>query len=63
MVVGIKLSDNGKIYYFNSNGFRLKDGDNVIVETEKGLQYGEVVATSINENKNLEYKNVIRIAT
>ena len=62
MIVGIKLNDNGKTYYFNSNGFRLNDGDNVIVETEKGLQYGEVVSTSINEKNNLEYKNVIRIA-
>ena len=64
MVVGIKLNENGKTYYFNSNGFNLKESDKVIVETEKGLQFGEVVTTSVNENKNndLEYKNVIRIA-
>ena len=64
MVVGIKLSDNGKTYYFNSNGYNLNNGDNVIVETEKGLQYGEVVASEEEEVKsnNLEYKNVIRIA-
>ena len=64
MVVGIKLSDNGKTYYFNSNGYNLNNGDNVIVETEKGLQYGEVVVREVEEvkNNNLEYKNVIRIA-
>ena len=64
MIVGIKLNENGKTYYFNSNGFNLKDGDNVIVETEKGLQYGLVVDISIEESKNskFEYKNVIRIA-
>lgn len=64
MVVGIKLNENGKTYYFNSNGFNLKVGDNVIVETEKGLQFGEVVTTEIDEakNSNLEYKSVIRIA-
>ena len=64
MVVGIKLNENGKTYYFNSNGFNLKDGDNVIVETEKGQQYGEVVTLSVDEfkNSNLDYKNVIRIA-
>jgi len=64
MVVGIKLNETGKTYYFNSNGFNLNDGDNVIVETEKGLQFGTVVATLIDETKNgkLEYKNVIRIA-
>ena len=64
MIVGIRLNENGKTYYFNSNGYNLNEGDNVIVETEKGLQYGEVVDNSIDESKksNLEYKNVIRIA-
>ena len=64
MVVGIKLNENGKTYYFNANGFNLNEGDNVIVETEKGLQYGVVVATSVDESNNskMEYKNVIRIA-
>ena len=65
MVVGVKLTDNGKTYFFNSNGFNLSVGNQVIVETEKGLQYGEVVSIIDEENKNnnLEYKNVIRIAS
>ena len=64
MIVGIKLNKNGKTYFFESNGLSLKDGDSVIVETEKGLQYGDVVNTSVNQfNKNnLEFKNVIRLA-
>ncbi len=63
MIVGIRLNDNGKTYYFNSNGFNLKNGDNVIVETEKGLQFGEVVCELVEKKKkNLEYKNVIKIA-
>ena len=64
MVVGIKLNENGKTYYFNSNGYNLKDGDSVIVETEKGQQFGTVATTAVDEslNKNLEFKNVIRIA-
>ena len=64
MIVGIRLNDNGKTYYFNSNGFNLNVDDNVIVETEKGLQFGIVVDTLIDVSKksNLEYKNVIRVA-
>ena len=64
MVVGIKLNENGKTYFFNSNGYNLNDGDNVIVETEKGLQYGTVATTVIDEslNSNLDYKNVVRVA-
>lgn len=65
MVVGVKFNDNDKIYYFNSNGFKLNSGDSVIVETEKGLQFG-IVDSFIDEDKiknnDLEYKNVIRIA-
>ena len=38
MLVGVKLSENGKTYYFDANDFLLKVGDKVIVETEKGLQ-------------------------
>ena len=63
MIVGIKLNDNGKTYYFNSNGYNLNVGDSVIVETEKGQQYGVVAIVSVEEvNKNLELKNVIRLA-
>ena len=64
MVVGIKLNENGKTYYFNSNGYNLKDGDSVIVETEKGQQFGTVATTVVDEslNKNLELKSVIRVA-
>ena len=65
MVVGVKLNECGKTYYFNSNGIKINISDNVIVNTEKGLQYGIVVCfvDDKNINKNLEYKNVIRVAT
>ena len=62
MVVGIKLSDNGKTYYFDSNGYNLKIGNDVIVETEKGMQFGTVTAIDIDKSDKLEYKNVVRIA-
>ena len=62
MVVGIKLDENGKVYYFKSTGFNLSVGDNVIVDTEKGSQYGTVSILNIEENENMEYKEVLRIA-
>ncbi len=64
-VVGIKLNGNGKVYFFDANDYHLKEDDAVIVETEKGLQYG-IVSKKIDEvdiNKNIEYKKVIRIAS
>lgn len=64
MIVGIKLDDSGKVYYFDSNDYKLKVSDNVIVETEKGVQYGSVVSIIDTDflNKDMEYKKVIRIA-
>ena len=50
MVVGNKWNENGKTYYFNSNGYNLKDGDSVIVETEKGQQFGTVATTVVDES-------------
>ena len=44
-VVGVVLNGKGKTYYFSTNSIELKKGDNVIVETEKGLQFGQVVVS------------------
>ena len=64
-VVGVRLNDNGKVYYFNDNKLELVVSDKVIVETEKGLQYGVVVlfVSDDDMDKHLEYKNVVRIVT
>ena len=62
-IVGISFNKRGRIYNFNANNFDLCIGDTVIVETEKGLQYGFVM-TNIREideeNFNFPLKNVIR---
>ncbi|MDN5346537.1 MAG: hypothetical protein PWP65_101 [Clostridia bacterium] len=42
-VVGVRFKKAGKIYYFEIGGLDLKEGDKVIVETVRGLEYGEVV--------------------
>ena len=54
-VVGINFQSKGRIYYFLSNGLILKFGTSVIVETERGLQLGKVVA----ENRKLDEKEVV----
>ena len=63
-VVAISLKEKGKIYYFSPNNFPLKKGITVIVETEKGLQFGKVEKETIEipESK-IKYplKKVIRI--
>ena len=60
-VYGIVFKNNAKVYYFKSKDEYKKD-DEVVVETEKGQQYGKVY--NILENyKDENYKEIIRKAT
>ena len=64
-VVGVAFNKKGRVYNFSAKGHDLNIGDTVIVETEKGLQYGFVM-TNIKEINESEYslplKNVIRLS-
>lgn len=42
-VVGIRFKEAGKIYYFGPGALKLNQGDDVIVETVRGVEYGMVV--------------------
>ncbi|MBR4261946.1 MAG: stage 0 sporulation family protein [Bacilli bacterium] len=64
-VVSIQFINSNRLYYFDSNKIELNDNDKVIVETEKGLQYGTVINSKleISEKKLvLPLKKVIRKA-
>ncbi|NLX94211.1 MAG: stage 0 sporulation family protein [Clostridiales bacterium] len=41
-VIGVRFKEVGKVYYFDPEGRKLKKGDNVIVETVRGIECGEV---------------------
>ena len=41
-VIGIRFRSAGKIYYFDPRGQKLKKDDFAIVETARGLEFGEV---------------------
>ena len=42
-VIGVRFKKAGKIYYFGPNGIEIKKGQNVIVETARGIEFGECV--------------------
>ncbi len=42
-IVGVRFRPAGKIYYFEPNGEAYSAGEKVIVETARGLEFGEIV--------------------
>lgn len=42
-IIGVRFKPVGKTYYFNPLDCDVKAGDNVIVETSRGIEYGKVV--------------------
>jgi len=65
-VIGVRFKKAGKVYYFDPNDFWPKPGDSVVVETARGLEFGEVVtsARSVADAQIVApLKKVVRLAT
>lgn len=60
-VIGVKFKEGGKAYNFQSES-SFDKGDKVIVETDKGVQLGEVDTCTVNDQKR-GYKDIDRPAT
>ena len=58
-IVGIRFKPAGKIYFFDPQQTYLKVGDNVIVETARGLEYGNV-ASKVRYIEESELKHPIK---
>jgi cell fate regulator YaaT (PSP1 superfamily) len=66
IVIGVRFLQTGKIYLFDTAAFNLKINDQVIVETNRGIELGKVViaAKEVTPEENAEpFKPVIRVAT
>jgi len=61
-IVGVKFNDKGKKYFFESGEISLKENITVIVETDKGLQFGTVVSVGEEFDKK-DLKKVVRKST
>ncbi len=65
-IVGVRFKKLGKIYFFNPNNIKFEKNQNVIVETARGIELGEVaVANKMIEDSKIvaPLKDVIRVAT
>jgi cell fate regulator YaaT (PSP1 superfamily) len=64
--VNVSFKSVGKLFYFDTDGIELSSGDNVIVETERGIGFGEVKgpAFELTDNNFAEsLKKIMRKAT
>lgn len=65
-VVGVRFKKAGKIYYFDPDNIEIEKYQNVIVETARGIEYGEVVVgpKEVPEEEIIApLKKVIRVVT
>lgn len=65
-VIGVRFIGTSKTYYFDPKGFQVVKGDNIIVETARGLEYGTAVTDirMVGEKEvTLPLKPIIRLAT
>ena len=65
-IVSVRFNERGKAYYFDPSGMTIEKGEKVVVETSKGLEYGECVYGNHqvdDETVVQPLRPVIRIAT
>ena len=65
-IISVRFKNGGKQYYFNPNGLQFAEGDGVIVETSRGVEFGECVqANSMIDEMELTapLRPVLRAAT
>ena len=65
-VIGVRFRQAGRIYNFAVGDIEVENGQHVIVETARGIEYGEVVGKikEINEEElSAPLKPIIRVAT
>ena len=65
-VIGVRFRNAGKVYYFAPENLDINQGDHVIVETARGVEYGFVVlgVKEVEDDKIIQpLKPVMRVAT
>lgn len=65
-IIGVRFKAGGKLYYFNPRGQQVAVGQHVIIETSKGVEFGECVQanTMVDEMELVStLRPMLRIAT
>ena len=45
-IISVRFKEGGKSYYFNPNGITVAVGESVIIETSRGIEFGECVESN-----------------
>ncbi|MFH1478701.1 MAG: stage 0 sporulation family protein [Candidatus Omnitrophota bacterium] len=64
--IQVRLREAGNIMYYNTNDIKPKAGDYVIVEVERGQDYGQIISDIeliLEADLDKPLKNIVRIAT
>ena len=65
-IIGVRFRNLGKVYHFDAGDLEMNEGDHVIVETTRGVEYGRVMFAPRErtpQDGNYPLKEVIRVAT
>ncbi len=65
-IIGVRFRRTGKVYYFAPGKFQVSQGEHVIVETVRGVEYGFVILgpKEVEDDKIVApLKQIIRPAT
>jgi cell fate regulator YaaT (PSP1 superfamily) len=62
----VRLRDSGQVHPYNANNLEVKEGNYVIIEHDRGLDYGHIVSPSeshtVDSNSKEPLKKIVRIA-
>lgn len=62
-IISVRLRDSGQSFFYNAGELEVKEGDYVIVEHDRGLDYGQVVVSHepLDQKSKQAIKKVLRL--
>lgn len=64
-IILIRLRDSGQTFFYNKQGIEVKEGDYVIIEHDRGVDYGQIISPkdAVMEKESKEpLKKILRVA-
>lgn len=64
-MIAVRLRDSGQVFFYSSSGIKCKEGDYVIVEHDRGLDYGQIISPKdavVDDRSKEAQKKIVRLA-